>query len=122
MSNPPRPLVGVGVIIHNHAGNIIMGERAGSHGAGKASCPHTLSPISQPPGTYQLPGGHLEHGESFATTAAREVLEETGLKIGNIKFLTATNDVFEEGKHYVTVFVTGEIEGEGEERVPKVSL
>ncbi|KAH4985212.1 hypothetical protein HBI76_132360 [Parastagonospora nodorum] len=101
MPDPPRPLVGVGVIIHDHAGNIIMGERAGSHGAG----------------TYQLPGGHLEHGESFATTAAREVLEETGLTIGNIKFLTATNDVFDEGKHYVTVFVKGEILGE--ERVPK---
>jgi ADP-ribose pyrophosphatase YjhB (NUDIX family) len=62
-------------------------------------------------GTLQCPGGHLEHGESFATTAAREALEETGLEIGNVKFLTATNDVFGEGKHYVTVFVTGEIVG-----------
>jgi hypothetical protein len=40
--------------------------------------------------------------------------------VGNIKFLTATNDVFEgEGKHYVTVFVTAEIVGE--EKVPRVS-
>lgn len=71
------------------------------------------------PGTLQCPGGHLEYGESFATTAAREVLEETGLVVGNIKFLTATNDVFpQEEKHYVTIFVTCEIIGE--EKVPKV--
>lgn len=60
----------------------------------------------------QCPGGHLEYGESFAETAARESLEETGLEIGNIKFLRATNDVFGEGKHYVTIFVTAEITGE----------
>jgi 8-oxo-dGTP diphosphatase len=69
-------------------------------------------------GTMQCPGGHLEHGESFAETAASEVLEETGLVVGNIKFLTATNDVFPEGKHYVTIFVTCTITGE--EKVPQV--
>ncbi|KAJ4333894.1 hypothetical protein N0V87_007264 [Didymella glomerata] len=96
MSEAERPKIGVGVVIHDGRGNIIMGERAGSHGAG----------------TMQCPGGHLEYGESFAETAARESLEETGLEIGNIKFLTATNDVFGEGKHYVTIFVTAEITGE----------
>ncbi|KAH8729071.1 NUDIX hydrolase domain-like protein [Phaeosphaeriaceae sp. PMI808] len=102
MAESQRPKVGVGVIIHDNAGNIIMGERAGSHGAG----------------TLQCPGGHLEYGESFATTAAREVLEETGLEVGNVTFLTATNDVFVgEGKHYVTVFVTCVIVGEN--KVPR---
>jgi ADP-ribose pyrophosphatase YjhB (NUDIX family) len=71
-------------------------------------------------GTFQCPGGHLEYGESFAETAAREVLEETGLEVGNIKFLTATNDVFGEGKHYVTIFVTCTITGEN--KVPQVSF
>lgn len=71
-------------------------------------------------GTLQCPGGHLEFGESFRTTAAREVLEETGLEVGNIKFLTATNDVFDEGKHYVTIFVTCTIVGEN--KVPRVRL
>lgn len=68
----------------------------------------------------QCPGGHLEFGESFAETAAREVLEETGLQVGDIKFLTATNDVFGEGKHYVTIFVTCVITGEN--KVAQVSL
>lgn len=34
MSEAERPKIGVGVVIHDGKGNIIMGERAGSHGAG----------------------------------------------------------------------------------------
>ncbi|KAF1948491.1 hypothetical protein CC80DRAFT_498088 [Byssothecium circinans] len=101
-----RPKVGVGVIVHDGAGNIVMGERIGSHGAGTLHCP----------------GGHLEYGESFASCAQREVLEETGLEIGDVKFLVATNDVFGEGKHYVTVFVTAVIVGEVKEPVPMEPL
>jgi len=70
------------------------------------------------PGTMQCPGGHLEYGESFAECARREVLEETGLEVGNFKFLVATNDVFSEGKHYITIFVACSIVGENKE--PKV--
>lgn len=50
----------------------------------------------------------MDFGESFESCAIREVMEETGLEIENIHFLTATNDVMlAEGKHYVTVFVGG---------------
>ncbi len=81
--------VGVGVFIVR-AGKILLGERAGSHGAD----------------TWGLPGGHLEFGESPADCAIREVLEETGLKINDIEPVAFTNDIFEkEGKHYVTLFV-----------------
>ena len=81
--------VGVGVFIER-AGKILLGERMGSHGAG----------------TWALPGGHLEFGESPADCAIREVLEETGLKISDIEPVAFTNDIFEkEGKHYVTLFV-----------------
>ncbi|KAJ4292093.1 hypothetical protein N0V90_009992 [Kalmusia sp. IMI 367209] len=102
MAEAQRPKVGVGVVIHDGAGHVVMGERAGSHGTG----------------TMQCPGGHLEYGESFAACAKREVLEETGLEVGNIKFLTATNDVFGEGKHYVTIFVTCTIVGQNKEPKP----
>lgn len=144
MAELSRPGVGVGVIIHDDNGNVIVGERAGSHGAGMSilfiflpslsfsslySTHFNPSPSFLPPqlhphplttqGTLQLPGGHLEHGESFATTAAREALEETGLEIGDVRFVTATNDAFVgEGKHYVTVFVVARIVGE--EKVAKV--
>jgi 8-oxo-dGTP diphosphatase len=142
MTSLNRPLVGVAAIIHDHKGNILMGQRQGSHGSGQSSLLSSSFPLFSPSillflpfsalslytsliphtGTYQCPGGHLEHGESFALTAAREALEETGLEVGNARFVAATNDVFknEEGgrKHYVTIFMMCEIVGE--EKVARV--
>ncbi len=57
-------------------------------------------------GTWHTPGGHLEFGESFEDCAKREVLEETGVEIEDIRFLAVTNDVFiREGLHYVTIWM-----------------
>lgn len=81
--------VGVGVFVFRD-GEFLMGKRMGSHGEG----------------SWSLPGGHLEFGESFIETAEREVLEETGLIIKNIRFGAVTNDYFEkENKHYVTIWM-----------------
>lgn len=81
--------IGIGVFIFKN-GKFLMGKRLGSHGEG----------------TWSVPGGHLEFGESFADTAKREVLEETGVNIKNIRFGAVTNDFFEkENKHYVTVWM-----------------
>ena len=86
--------VGIGVFIFKN-GKFLMGKRMGSHGAG----------------TWSVPGGHLEFGESFADTAKREVLEETGLTISNIRFGAVTNDYFsKEDKHYVTIWVLSDYE------------
>ena len=64
----------VGVMIWKD-GKILLGKRKGSHGSGE----------------YSMPGGHLEFQESFKECAEREVVEESGVKIGNIKHLcTAT--------------------------------
>jgi 8-oxo-dGTP diphosphatase len=89
-----RPQVGVGVFVERN-GKILVGKRKGSHGAG----------------TWALPGGHLEPGESFEACCKREVLEETGLIINNISPVVFTNDVFHgEGLHYITLFFRGEYE------------
>ena len=89
-----RPQVGVGVFVKRE-GKILVGKRRGSHGAG----------------TWALPGGHLEPGESFEACCKREVLEETGLTIKNISPLVFTNDIFhDEGHHYITLFFKGEYE------------
>lgn len=92
-----RPKVGVGVFIIKD-NKILLGKRIGAHGEG----------------TWCLPGGNLEYFESFKDCAKRELLEETGLEIDDINFLTATNDMFkEENKHYVTLFLNAKIiEGE----------
>jgi 8-oxo-dGTP diphosphatase len=97
----PKVRVGVGVFIlqslHESPTNpcFLIGKRKGSHGAG----------------TYALPGGHLEFGESPEECAIRELMEETGMKVTNIRFLTATNDLMEiENKHYITLLVVCERE------------
>lgn len=81
--------VGVGVFIWKD-GKFLMGKRKGSHGAD----------------TWSIPGGHLEFGESWEETAIREALEETSLKVDNVRFLALTNDLFpEDDKHYITIWV-----------------
>ncbi|KAM3561827.1 hypothetical protein MY1884_002164 [Beauveria asiatica] len=85
----PNPRVGVAAVIVNNRGQVLLGKRKGSHGAG----------------TLQFPGGHLEHGEGLLECAVREADEETGLSLQGIKIATQTNDIFKaEGKHYITLF------------------
>lgn len=97
-AEPKRPKVGLGVIIQKD-GKILLGKRKNSHGAGE----------------WSLPGGHLEFNESWEDCAMREVREEVGIEIGNIRFFRATNDLFpKEDKHYITLFmqadyVSGEV-------------
>lgn len=69
-------------------------------------------------GTWGLPGGHLDFGESFETCAVRETLEETGLKIQDVRFLTATNSILKaENKHYITIFMGAVCEDGAEPQV-----
>ncbi|GCE07424.1 nucleotide triphosphate diphosphatase NUDT15 [Dictyobacter aurantiacus] len=84
-----RPAVGVGVIIQN-GDRVLLMKRRNSHGDG----------------TWSMPGGHLEYGESPQECAIREAQEEVGVLIANPIFRTITNDIFEqEGKHYVTIWM-----------------
>src|ERR1700729_4165019 len=86
MSNPR---VGIGVFVWKD-GKFIMGKRLGSHGEG----------------TWSIPGGHLEFGESWEACAKREVMEETGMVITNVRFLAATNNIFPaDSKQYATIWV-----------------
>ena len=84
--------VGVGVFIIKD-GKFLMGRRRNAHGDG----------------TWSIPGGHLEFGESFEQTAAREALEETGISIKNPRFGAVTNDIFDaDDKHYVTIWIVSD--------------
>ena len=103
MENIPR--VGLGVLIFNHSGQILLGKRKRGHGVS----------------SWGPPGGHLEFGESFENCAIREVLEETGLEIVSPRFVAVTNDFFEvENKHYISVFMKAEypVKQEIENREP----
>lgn len=85
------PRVGIGVVV-THNEKILMGERLAGHGAG----------------AYQIPGGHLEFGETFEEAAKREVLEETGIdNIEITRIISLGNDVAFD-KHYVSIGVLAE--------------
>jgi 8-oxo-dGTP diphosphatase len=90
-----RPGVGVAVLIWR-GGKVLFYERRGSHGHG----------------TWSVPGGHLEFGESWEACAAREAKEEVGVDITNIRFLAVTNDVFTaDNKHYVSIWLEADWAG-----------
>ena len=65
---PQRPKVGVGVLIVKGS-SVLLGKRKGLAGAG----------------TWATPAGYLEFGESWAQCAVREVHEETGLTVTDVR-------------------------------------
>ncbi len=88
-----RPKVGVAVIVIKDK-KVLLGKRKNV-------------PIGK--GTWGFPGGHLEENESFEAGAKREVMEEAGMKIKNLRFVGTTNDIFKKEKmHYITLFLTAE--------------
>lgn len=68
-------------------GRVLLGKRKGSHGEGE----------------YAFPGGHLEYMESFEDCAKREVKEECGIEIKNIRFQFLANVTKYAPKHYVHI-------------------
>lgn len=87
-----RPKVGVAALIVRDE-RVLLAKRKGAHGAG----------------SWAVPGGHLEYGETPEDCARRETREEVGVEITNLRFLALTNDVFEaEGRHYITIWMQGD--------------
>jgi 8-oxo-dGTP diphosphatase len=99
-SERPRYGIAVGVIVVKD-GKVLFLKRKGSFGHG----------------TWSVPGGNLEHGESTVECAKREVMEEAGIKVKNIRKAYFINDVDREGEDpYVILFVIAEYDS-GEVRV-----
>lgn len=91
MEIPKHPRIGLGIIIVNKEGRILIGKRRGSHAQ-----------------KYSIPGGHLEMGETFEIGATREIKEETDLDIFEPKVIAVTNNLEtfkEEGKHYISIIL-----------------
>jgi 8-oxo-dGTP diphosphatase len=81
-----KPMGGIGVMILKD-GKVLLSKRKGSHGAGE----------------YAFPGGHLEYMESFEDCALREVKEECGIGISNLRFEFVANLLSYAPKHYVHI-------------------
>lgn len=98
-----RPKIGIAVIV-KHGNTVLLGRRKGAHGAG----------------TWAMPGGHLEFGETPEVCAARELLEETGLKALSVRRGVWTNDIIDGSKHYITLFMlVDHFEGKIETKEPE---
>ena len=82
------PRIGIACIVLQK-GKILLGKRRGSHAT---DC-------------WGAPGGHLEFGENVEDCAARELLEETGLKALSVRAGPWVENLMDNGtKHYVTIF------------------
>ncbi len=88
------PQVGIGVMIFKD-GKILLGKRKGSHGEGE----------------FAFPGGYLELMESYADCGRREVAEECGIQIKNIRFLYTMNVRDFAPKHFVHVGLLADWDG-----------
>jgi len=92
------PKVGIGVMIQNEKGEVLLGLRKGSHGSGE----------------WSFPGGHLEMGETILETAKRETKEETNLDINEFELISVADEMRylkSDGKHYLNIGVKALYEG-----------
>jgi len=78
--------VGVGILIIKD-GKILWGKRKGSFGAG----------------LWGTVGGHLEYGETLEQAITREVAEESGVHIKNVRFLCVSDFLTHFPRHYVDI-------------------
>jgi len=88
---PERPIIGVGAVI-------VRGDRA-------LLVRRATEPLK---GEWSVPGGALELGEKLRDGAAREALEETGLRVEVGEVLDVFDSIFTDGDgrtqyHYVLI-------------------
>jgi len=86
---------GFGVMILKQ-GKVLLGKRNDD--------PEKASSELSGEGTWTMPGGKMEFGESFEEGSVRESLEETGIKLDKkkLKLISLSNDKTEKA-HFVTI-------------------
>ena len=66
-------------------------------------------------GYYDIPGGKIEEGESPKQTAIREMKEETGIEIQNLKYKGIMTIEYPDRMFVLDTFISREYEGEPQE-------
>lgn len=85
-------------------GKILLGQRHAD--------PEKASSELHGEGTWTMPGGKFEFGESFEEGAKREVREETGIELDEVKVFCVNNDRSTDA-HFITIgFLSESFQGE----------
>jgi 8-oxo-dGTP diphosphatase len=94
--NPiPFPLIAVDCILCDAAGRVLLIRRR------------------NPPPGWALPGGFVDAGESLEAAVAREILEETGLRLTAARQFHAYSEPARDPRHpMVSIVFVGRAEGE----------
>ena len=109
MADKKKPGVGVGVMILKD-GKVLLGKRHGD--------PEKATSLLKGVGTWTMPGGKLDFGETFEECARRETEEECGLKLKDPRVICVNNDKVEDA-HFITIgLFCDDFEGEPEVREP----
>ena len=85
--------VGFGVMMLKN-GKLLLGKRHGE--------PKKASSLLHGAGTWTMPGGKLEFGETFEGGAKREVSEETGMSLSKVSVICVNQDMVESA-HFITI-------------------
>jgi 8-oxo-dGTP diphosphatase len=103
--------VGIVVLLFNEEGDLLIGKRKGSHGAG----------------TWSLPGGKLEFMEDAMRRISIETEEETGLVLAPARFTqrewgdNVWTDKDKGQQHWITLFTEAELGPGDNPKEPRVT-
>ena len=93
MASPIKVGVGVGTLLLR-AGKFLLGKRH-DDSAKASSALHGE-------GTWTMPGGKIDFGETYIDAAKREIREETGIEARSFELVSLTNEILPDA-HFITV-------------------
>jgi len=97
-AEPSRPVATVGALVFNPAGQVLMVQT------------HKWSDL------WGIPGGKIKYGETARAALEREILEETGLEVGEVRFVLVQDCIrspeFYREAHFILLNYTCRTRGE----------
>ena len=76
---------GCGVMVFNPEGKLLLGLRN--------SDPKKADSEMHEEGTWTMPGGNIEYGETFEEAGTREAKEETGMDVKDLEVICVQSDI-----------------------------